>query len=121
MQRTRNPTNRSLLIMATSSSTSTATMFYMIHLSLQVQVIIVIMIQETIWTNQNQGNEEWTKIISGYTRMAPEQLKGLALPPYEKTVDAAGINEVVELMRRNGMIEGAFDAKALIYRTAAPR
>ena len=73
------------------------------------------------WTNQNQGNEEWTKIISGYTRMAPEQLKGLALPPYEKTVDAAGINEVVELMRRNGMIEGAFDAKALIYRTAAPR
>jgi NitT/TauT family transport system substrate-binding protein len=70
------------------------------------------------WTNANQGNEEWTKIISGYTRMAPEQLKGLALPPYEKTVDAAGIDQVVDLMRRNGMIEGAFDAKALLYRTA---
>ena len=70
------------------------------------------------WTNQNAGNDEWTKIVAGYTRMAPEQLKGLVLPPYEKTVDPAGIDQVVEQMRKNGMIEGAFDAKALLYRTA---
>jgi NitT/TauT family transport system substrate-binding protein len=75
------------------------------------------------WTNQNQGSEEWTKIVSAYTRLAPEQIKKLALPPFEKSVDAAGIDAVVDLMRKNGMLEGAFDAKALLYRTAtqAPR
>lgn len=75
------------------------------------------------WTNQNQGSEEWTKIVSAYTRLAPEQIKKLSLPPFEKSVDSAGIDAVVELMRKNAMLEGAFDAKALLYRTAtqAPR
>jgi len=75
------------------------------------------------WTNQNQGSEEWTKIIAGYTRLAPDQIKKLSLPPFEKSVDAAGIDLVVDLMRKNGMLEGPFDAKALLYRTAtqAPR
>jgi NitT/TauT family transport system substrate-binding protein len=70
------------------------------------------------WANQNQSSEEWTKIVSGYTRLAPEQIKGLALPPYEKTVDAAAIEQVFDLMRGHGLLEGAFDAKALLYRTA---
>ena len=70
------------------------------------------------WTNQNTGSEEWTKIISAYTRLAPEQIKTLSLPPYEKSVEASGIDLVVELMRKNAMLEGAFDSKALLYRTA---
>ena len=70
------------------------------------------------WTNQNQGSEEWTKIIAAYTRLAPEQIRSLRLPPYEKTVDAASIDIVVEQMRKNKMIEGPFDSKALLYRTA---
>ena len=70
------------------------------------------------WTNQNQGSEEWTKIIAAYTRLAPEQIRSLSLPPYEKTVDAASIDIVVEQMRKNKMIEGPFDSKALLYRTA---
>jgi ABC-type nitrate/sulfonate/bicarbonate transport system substrate-binding protein len=70
------------------------------------------------WTNQNQGSEEWTKIISGYTRLAPEQIRALSLPPYEKTVDPASIDMVVEQMRKHKMIEGPFDSKALLYRTA---
>jgi NitT/TauT family transport system substrate-binding protein len=72
------------------------------------------------WTNQNQGSEEWTKIIAGYTRIAPEQIRALSLPAYEKTVDPAGIDQVVELMRKHGMIEGSFDSRALLYRTAQP-
>ena len=70
------------------------------------------------WTNQNQGTEEWTKIIAAYTRLAPEQIRSLSLPPYEKTVDPASIDMVVEQMRKNKMIEGPFDSKALLYRTA---
>jgi NitT/TauT family transport system substrate-binding protein len=70
------------------------------------------------WTNQNQGSEEWTKIIAAYTRLAPEQIRSLSLPPYEKTVDPASIDMVVEQMRKNKMIEGSFDSKALLYRTA---
>lgn len=70
------------------------------------------------WCNANAGSEEWLKIVSGYTRMQPELLKTLALPPYEKTVDVAAIDQVVELMRKHKMIEGPFDAKALFYKTA---
>lgn len=70
------------------------------------------------WINQNQGSEEWLKIVSGYTRMPPEALKGLALPSFEKTVDVAAVGPVVELMRKHGMLEGAFDIKALFYRTS---
>ena len=70
------------------------------------------------WINQNKGSEEWLKIISGYTRMQPDQLKGLNLPLFEKTVDPARVDLVVELMRKHKMIEGPFDSKALFYTTA---
>lgn len=71
------------------------------------------------WINDNKGSEEWLKIISAYTRMKPEQLKGLNLPLFEKTVDPAGVERVVELMRKHKMLEGPFDVKALLYKTAA--
>ena len=70
------------------------------------------------WTNQNAGTDELAKIISAYTRIPAEQLKSLALPPFEKTVDAAGIDLVVDQMRKHKMIEGPFDTKALLYKTA---
>ncbi len=70
------------------------------------------------WINQNKGSEEWLKIISGYTRMRPEMLKDLNLPLFEKTVDPARVDLVVELMRKHKMIEGPFDSKALFYTTA---
>jgi NitT/TauT family transport system substrate-binding protein len=70
------------------------------------------------WTNQNRGSEELAKIISGYTRIAPEQIMKLALPPYEKTVDPVALGPVVEQMRSNGMIDGPFDPRSFLYRTA---
>jgi NitT/TauT family transport system substrate-binding protein len=70
------------------------------------------------WANANKGGDEWVRIIAGYTRLAPERIKGLVLPPFEKTVDPAAIEQVAGLMRRNAMLEGAFDTKALLYRTA---
>lgn len=70
------------------------------------------------WTNQNAGNDEWVKIVSGYTRLPPDLLKTLSLVPYDKTIDPAAIDQVVELMRKHKMIEGPFDSKALFYKTA---
>ena len=69
------------------------------------------------WINQNKGSEEWTQIISAYTRMKPEQLKGLALPPYDKSIDAAGIDKMTDLMVKHKMIDARPDAKAMLYRT----
>lgn len=69
------------------------------------------------WTNANRGKEELAKIIASYTRMAPEQIMKLALPPYEKTVDPAALAPVVDLMRSNGMLDGPFDINAMLYRT----
>lgn len=70
------------------------------------------------WANANKTSDEWVRIVSGYTRLPPEKIKALSLPPYEKTVDAAGVEAMVGLMRKNAMIEGAFDAKAILYRTS---
>ena len=70
------------------------------------------------WANQNLGSEELAKIISGYTRIPAEQVMKLPIPAFQKTVDPAALDPVVAEMRRNGMLDGPFDAKALLYRTA---
>lgn len=69
------------------------------------------------WTNQNRGSEELAKIISGYTRIAPEQIMKLPLPAYEKTVDPVALEPVVDLMRKNAMLDGPFDPRSFLYRT----
>jgi NitT/TauT family transport system substrate-binding protein len=40
------------------------------------------------------------------------------VPPYEKTVDAAGVDAVQVLMRKNGLIDAPVDTRKLLYRTA---
>lgn len=70
------------------------------------------------WTNQNRGSDELNKIISGYTRIPPELLQKLPLPLYQKTVDPVALEPVVAEMRRNGLLDGPFDVKSLLYRTA---
>ena len=69
------------------------------------------------WVNQNKGSDEWTKIISGYTRMKPEQIKGLNIPVFDKTIDVGQVEPVIELMRKHKMLEGSFDTKALFHST----
>lgn len=70
------------------------------------------------WTNQNRGSEELFKIISAYSRIPPELLQKLPMPLYQKNVDPAGLEPVVAEMRRNGLLDGPFDSKSLLYRTA---
>ena len=70
------------------------------------------------WANQNLRSEELAKIIAAYTRIPAELVMKLPIPAYQKTVDPAALDPVVAEMRRNGMLDGPFDAKALLYRTA---
>jgi NitT/TauT family transport system substrate-binding protein len=70
------------------------------------------------WANENRGTEEWARIVSAYTRLAPDKLKSIRLPSYPKTVDPSAIGQVVDLMRKNGLYEGPFDAHALLHKTA---
>ena len=70
------------------------------------------------WTNANKTNEEWMKIVSDYTKLPIEKVKGLTVPPYDKTVNAAGVDAVQALMRKNGLLDAPVDTKALLYRTA---
>jgi NitT/TauT family transport system substrate-binding protein len=70
------------------------------------------------WVNQNKGSEEWVKIVSGFTRMTPDQLKNVAVPVWEKTVDAAAVGKIIVVMRKHGLLDGPMDAKDLLYKTA---
>jgi hypothetical protein len=49
--------------------------------------------------------------------MKPEQIKDLSLPPYEKTLDPAGIDKMTDLMVKHKMIDSRPDSKAILYRT----
>lgn len=70
------------------------------------------------WTNANKGKDEWLGIVSGYTKLPVDKLKGLTPPPYDKVVDAKGVDAVQELMKKNGLIDSPYDTKALLYKTA---
>jgi NitT/TauT family transport system substrate-binding protein len=70
------------------------------------------------WVNQNLQSEELFKIIAGYTRMPPEVVARMPLAPFEKAVDPAALLPVVEQMRRNGLLEGDFDPRSILHRSA---
>jgi NitT/TauT family transport system substrate-binding protein len=70
------------------------------------------------WVRQNQGNPEWEKLVSGYTRIPPEHLRGIALPVYDSVIDPSKIREMIDLMRRYKVLNQDLDVSALIYPTA---
>ena len=70
------------------------------------------------WTNANKTSDEWFQIVSGYTKLPADKLRGLTVPPYDKVVDAAGVDAVQGLMRRNGLLDTPVDTRGLLYRTA---
>ncbi len=70
------------------------------------------------WVNQNLKSEELFTLISGYTRIPAPVIAKLPMAPFEKTVDGAALLPVVDQMRRNTLLEGDFDPRSLLYRTA---
>ncbi len=70
------------------------------------------------WVNQNLKSEELLTIISGYTRIPPQVIARLPAAPYDKVIDPAALLPVVDQMRRNGLLEGDFDARSILHGTA---
>lgn len=70
------------------------------------------------WVRQNERNAEWEKIISGYTRLPAERLRGIALPVYDSVIDPRKIREMIDLMRRYKTLDHDLDVATLIYPTA---
>jgi len=70
------------------------------------------------WVNGNLKSDELMTIVSGYTRIPPAVIARLPSAPYEKFLDPAALEPVVEQMRRNGLLDGPFDTKSILHRTA---
>ncbi|WP_439588720.1 ABC transporter substrate-binding protein [Hydrogenophaga sp.] len=70
------------------------------------------------WTNANKTTDEWINIVAGYTRLPADRIKGLTVPPFDKTIDPARIDMVQGLMRNNALIDAPMSSSALLYRTA---
>jgi NitT/TauT family transport system substrate-binding protein len=72
------------------------------------------------WVNANKGSEAWLKLIASYTRMMPDQIRNIAIPVWDKTVDPASVGKMVEVMRINGLMEKgkSFDVGGLLHTTA---
>jgi NitT/TauT family transport system substrate-binding protein len=71
------------------------------------------------WINDNKGSEDWIKLIAGHTRMTPEQVRNIAVPVWDKTVDPPSIDKMVAVMRMHGLLAGdrKFDVPALLHST----
>jgi NitT/TauT family transport system substrate-binding protein len=71
------------------------------------------------WINANKGSEDWAKLVATHTRMAPDQVRNIALPVWDKTVNVASIEKMVEVMRMHGLLAGdrKLDVPALLHAT----
>jgi NitT/TauT family transport system substrate-binding protein len=71
------------------------------------------------WVNRNKGSEEWLKLIAAHTRLSPDQIRNIAIPVWDKTVDPAAVETMVRVMRKHALLEsGSVDIKGLLHTTA---
>ncbi len=57
------------------------------------------------WIDENEGADEWIKLVSAYTKIKPEIIKSSAAPAFIKTLDPAQIKRLIALMQKNGLLE----------------
>ena len=69
------------------------------------------------WVTQNKGDAAWVKLISSYTKIAPDKLANVGSPVFPKTVDPAQVRKIAGLMKANGLLKEDVDVNALLYRT----
>lgn len=67
------------------------------------------------WVDANQGKQAWFDLISSYTRLPVEKVKDLTPPLFLKTLQKPQIEQVVNLMRENGMVKGNFDVDSILH------
>jgi NitT/TauT family transport system substrate-binding protein len=72
------------------------------------------------WINANKGTETWVNLLAAHTRLSPDQVRNIAVPLWEKTVDPAAVAKMIELSRTHGLMEGntKLNLDTLIHHTA---
>lgn len=67
------------------------------------------------WVNANLGNDSYTKLVSGFTKIEPGLLAKMQMVPFGMSVTAAEIQPMVRLMRENGLLAGDIDLRPRIF------
>lgn len=69
------------------------------------------------WANENAGSDEWNEIVSGYTRLPPDRLEGLQVPPFKKMIDPAELQTTLDLMVEYGLLREEMSADTMLHDT----
>jgi NitT/TauT family transport system substrate-binding protein len=72
----------------------------------------------TDWVLKNQGTPQWEQAVSAYTKIAPERLRGIALPIYDRVVEPQKIQDMIDLMRKYKILKADLKVSDLIHPTA---
>jgi NitT/TauT family transport system substrate-binding protein len=72
----------------------------------------------TDWVLKNKGTPEWEQAVSAYTKIAPDRLRGIALPVYDRVIEPQKIEDMVNLMRKYKILKANLNVADLIYPTA---
>jgi NitT/TauT family transport system substrate-binding protein len=67
------------------------------------------------WVNANLGNDSYTKLVSGFTKIEPGLLSKMEMVPFGMSVTAAQIQPMVRLMRENGLLTTDIDLRPRIF------
>jgi NitT/TauT family transport system substrate-binding protein len=67
------------------------------------------------WVNENAGKSAYLELVSGYTRIDPDLVRRIHVPPELDSVDLGPIDRVVALMRENGLLDIEVDVKAKVF------
>jgi NitT/TauT family transport system substrate-binding protein len=72
----------------------------------------------TDWVLKNKGTTEWEQAVSAYTKIAPERLRGIALPVYDRVIEPRKIQDMIDLMHKYKILKADLKAADLIHPTA---
>ena len=72
----------------------------------------------TDWVLKNKGTPEWEQAVSAYTKIAPDRLRGIALPVYDRVIEPQKIQDMIDLMHKYKILKANLRAADLIYPTA---
>jgi NitT/TauT family transport system substrate-binding protein len=72
----------------------------------------------TDWVLENKGTTEWEQAVSAYTKIAPERLRGIALPVYDRVIEPRKIQDMIDLMHKYKILKADLKVADLIHPTA---
>jgi len=72
------------------------------------------------WVAANKQSDEFFKIVSGYTKVSPESLRGTTIPVFVKTIDPAQLDFTIGLMKKHRLIKEARPGRELLHPKLLP-